>query len=229
MSISGRVGLGAVALSGLLAGCGTTIGGINASWARDGSPVSAASDLMQCPDLTGEYRAIGQVISSTDASAPVDLHELLADRLTVRGLDPIDASPREATTAASVTLTKQDGEWRILSRDGNGGEITGRLPLLNGGLDQAPPEEARRRTPLGPVRYNGCSRGRLWIGSSSSWTQYESQTTVRRVGVMAADGDGLILDLLDERRTLALLPWASTSRTMTRYRFPRVQSAASPR
>lgn len=51
---------------------------------------------------------------------------------------------------------------------------------------------------------------------------------MRRVGVLAADGNGLSLDLLDERRTLGLLPWASTTRDVTRYRFTRVQSAASP-
>ncbi|MND93565.1 hypothetical protein D3C80_857530 [compost metagenome] len=211
--------LAALCLASLALGaCTTTVGGL---------PVrNTPSDLSQCPDLSGAYRAQGEILNRRGKPvADPDLNALLARPLAVRDLSQAPEIWRDAPPSA-VTLSRQDAAWRIETVNGQGVTAAGRLPLLNGAADPEPNEAPYAADLLS--RTNGCARGKLWIATESVRTQYESYTAHSHIGVLAATPEALILDLWTERRQIGLLPWTFVDRSVTRYRFARLTSPASP-
>ncbi|MND82147.1 hypothetical protein D3C80_739690 [compost metagenome] len=211
--------LAALCLAGLtLCACTTTVGGL---------PVrNTPSDLSQCPDLSGAYRAQGETLSRRGKPVEVpDLNALLARPLAVRDLSQAPEIWRDAPPSA-VTLSRQGAVWRIETVNGQGATAEGRLPLLNGASDPEPNEAPYAADLLS--RVNGCADGKLWIATESVRTQFESYTAHSRFGVLTPAPEALFLDLWTERRQIGLLPWAFVDRSVVRYRFARVTSPASP-
>jgi hypothetical protein len=211
--------LAALSLAGLMLGaCTTTVGGL---------PVrNTPSDLAQCPDLSGVYQSQGEILSRRGKStAEPDLNALLARPLAVRDLSQSPDLWRDGAPT-KVAMSLKDSAWRIETADDQGGAAEGRLPLLNGAPDPQPNEPPYTADLLS--RANGCARDRLWITTHSVQTQYESYTANHHVGVLSATPEALILDLWSERRQLGLLPWAFVDRSLTRYRFARITTRASP-
>lgn len=214
-----RFGAASLILTGLMLGaCTTTVGGL---------PIrNTPSDLAQCPDLSGSYQSQGQIVSrSGKPVADPDLYALLARPLAVRALsqapDLWDGHP-----PATVALWRADDAWRIAVANGQGATVQGRLPLLNGAADPQPNEPPYTADLLS--RTNGCARDRLWIATESVRTQHESYTADSHVGVLTATPEALFLDLWSERRQMGLLPWAFVDTAVTRYRFARLTTPASP-
>lgn len=211
--------LAALSLAGLMLGaCTTTVGGL---------PVrNTPSDLAQCPDLSGVYQSQGEILSRRGKStAEPDLNALLARPLAVRDLSQSPDLWRDGAPT-KVAMSLKDSAWRIETADDQGGAAEGRLPLLNGAPDPQPNEPPYTADLLS--RANGCARDRLWITTRSVHTQYESYTANHHVGVLSATPEALILDLWSERRQMGLLPWAFVDRSLTRYRFARITTRASP-
>ena len=210
--------LAALALAGLMPGaCTTTVGGL---------PIrNTPSDLAQCPDLSGVYRAQGDILSRRGKpTAAADLNALLARPMAVRNLSQASDLWRDGAPT-TVALAQQDGVWRIETVNGRGVAAEGRLPLLNGRADpplNEPPYAADLLS-----RTNGCARGKLWIATESVRTQYESYTANSYVGVLTSAPEALLLDLWTERRQIGLLPWTFVDRSVTRYRFARIAPPAS--
>ena len=201
-----------------LGACTTTVGGL---------PIrNTPSDLAQCPDLSGVYQAQGEILSRRgNPTADPDLNALLARPLAVRSLSQ---SPDTWADGAPATVAlARDGEaWRIVVAKGQGAAAQGRLPLLNGAADPYPNEPPYSHDLLS--RTNGCARGKLWIATESVRTQHESYTADSHVGVLTATPEALFLDLWSERRQMGLLPWAFVDTAVTRYRFARLTTPASP-
>lgn len=214
-----RIGGVTAILTGLmLSGCAATVGGL---------PVkNPPSDLAQCPDLSGAYQSQGEIVSrSGKPVADADLYALLARPLAVRALSQ---SPDlwGAQPPATVTLSLDGEAWRISAANGEGAAADGRLPLLNGAADPQPNEPPYTADLLS--RANGCARNRLWIATESVRTQYESYTANSHVGVLSATPEALFLDLWSRRRQIGLLPWTFVDTSLTRYRFARTTTPASP-
>ena len=209
----------ALAVAGLsLGACTTTVGGL---------PIkNTPSDLAQCPDLSGVYQAQGQILSQRGKPvADPDLNTLLARPLAVRSLSQSPDTWADAPTA-TVALTRDGDAWRIEAANSQGAAAQGRLPLLNGAADPHPNEPPYSHDLLS--RTNGCARDRLWIAAESVRTQHESYTADSHVGVLTATPEALFLDLWSQRRQMGLLPWAFVDTSITRYRFARLTTPASP-
>lgn len=213
-----RLGVVSVAFAGLaLAACATTVGGL---------PVrNTPSDLAQCPDLSGVYKAQGQIVSRRGKpTTDPDLNALLSRPLAVRALSQGPAVWRDGPPVR-VALSLEDAAWRIETANGQGARAEGRLPLLNGEADPHPNEPPYTADLL--TRTNGCARDKLWIATESVRTQFESYTANSHVGVLSATPEALFLDLWSERRQMGLLPWTFVDKSMTRYRFARITTSAS--
>lgn len=221
-TVLGRCVLGFLAFASL-AGCGTQVDGLRVAWAdKGGSPVLATSDLAQCPDMAGIYLTQGRVIeSSSKHPHPANMHMLLAEHLVVRGMERAVPGAWESAPAATVTWRATDDGWSIRSDDSQGATQEGRIRKLNGAADPERQSMEFANRGFGPDRSNGCTDGRLWMATTSTWSQYESLSNVRYVAVLRPEQGGLRVSLLSERRSLGLLPWWSGSEDTAQYWFDR--------
>lgn len=214
--------LAAMAALAALAGCGvSTVDEVRVDWPpfKDGAPLVLPSDPAQCPDLSGSYRAAGELRAGKADPGVADLQRLLANTLGLAGLRDTAARTWRPTAAASVTFRAAPDGWRIQADDGQGGGSADLLPLRAGRAGADATADERSPDPFGLQRFSGCTQGRFWISARRDWRQHESMGMYRTMALLRPLAGGLLVSVQRESQSIGLLPWYSSDEDRSQYWF----------
>ncbi|EHK64529.1 hypothetical protein [Achromobacter arsenitoxydans] len=206
-----------------LAACGVSrVDEVSVKWPpfKDGTLVALPSDLAQCPDLAGVYRAQGERREGDPQAALLkDLHDFLLYPLDLPGLRATSEPAWRSSPAATVAFSRAADGWDVLALDGQGARAAGRLPLL-AAADGAPEDESLRRPGDALRREAGCTQGRLWVSVRHDWRQHESTGVRRHVAILRKESGGLLVTVQRESDTIGmLLPWYTNDSSQAQYWF----------
>lgn len=219
------LGWAAAVLAALtLSACGVSqVDGVAVKWPsfKRAEPVLLPSDPAQCPDLAGTYLAQGAFrAGDPEPAALKDLRNFFLYPLDLSGMHDTPLPEWRSTPQATVSLTRADGGWRVLARDGQGAQSAALLPMQDGARD--PGTLAGHVEPQRPdivQRYSGCTGGKLWISVRHDWRQHESMGVRRHVALFRPQAGGLLVTVQRESDSIGMLPWYSNDGSVFQYWF----------